>query len=73
LVDTNGNIFNVSEKNIPALVMNEAKPFVTKQFVHGKNEDGTDKIHSVKVPVYPEQENDLKWGTMNDISFAEGD
>ena len=53
--------------------MNEAKPFVNKSFVHGKNEDGSDKVHNVKIPVYPEQEGDLRWGTMGDIVFTEGD
>jgi hypothetical protein len=73
LVDVNGNVFNVNEKNIPTLIMNEAKPFVNKSFVHGKNEDGSDKVHNVKIPVYPEQEGDLRWGTMGDIVFTEGD
>jgi hypothetical protein len=53
--------------------MKEAKPFVNKSFVHGKNEDGSNKIHTVKIPVFPESEGDLRWGSMNDITFTEGD
>jgi hypothetical protein len=50
-VDVDCNVYLVSEKNIPALIMNYPKPFLTKEFVHGKNDDGSDKIHTVKIPV----------------------